>query len=62
MLKTIIIIVVVIGVLVGGLMTLRNSTRAGMPGEDVLRRAKEREKLLEETEKNEKNGNNGKES
>jgi hypothetical protein len=55
MLKTIIIIVVVIGVLVGGLMTLRNSTRAGMPGEDVLRRAKEREQLLEEKEKKEEN-------
>jgi hypothetical protein len=50
-LKTLIIIVIVIGVLVGGLMTLRNSTRAGMPGEDVLRRAKEREKGLQEAEK-----------
>jgi hypothetical protein len=51
-LKTIIIIVIVIGVLVGGLMTLRNSTRTGMPGEDVLRRAKEREQKLQEAEKN----------
>ena len=51
MLKTVIIIVIVIGVLVGGLMTLRRSTRAGMPGEDVLRRAKEREQLLQEREK-----------
>ena len=52
MLKAIIIIVIVIGVLVGGLLTLRNSTRAGMPGEDVLRRAKEREQGLQEAEKN----------
>ena len=44
MLKTIIIIVIVGGVLVGGLLTLRNSARTGMPSEDVLRRAKEREK------------------
>jgi hypothetical protein len=44
MLKTIIIIVIVVGVLVGGLLTLRNSARTGMPSEDVLRRAKEREK------------------
>ena len=51
MLKTIIIIVIVIGVLVGGLLRLRSTTRLGMPGEDVLRRAKEREKGLEEGEK-----------
>ena len=52
MLKALIIIGIVIGVLVGGLMTLRNSTRTGMPGEDVLRRAKEREQGLQEAEKN----------
>jgi len=44
MLKAIIIIVIVLGFLVGGLLTLRNSGRTGMPSEDVLRRAKEREK------------------
>ncbi len=44
MLKTIIIIAVVVGVLVGGLLTLRSSARTGMPGEDVIARAKEREK------------------
>jgi flagellar basal body-associated protein FliL len=52
MLKTIIIIVIVVGVLVGGLLTLRNSARTGMPSEDVLRRAKEREK--QQVEKDEK--------
>jgi FtsZ-interacting cell division protein ZipA len=42
MLKAIIIIVVVVGVLVGGLMTLRNSGRSGLPSEEVLRRASKR--------------------
>ena len=49
--KAIIIIVIVIGVLVGGLLTLRSSARTGMPDEDVLKRAKEREKQLRDTEK-----------
>jgi FtsZ-interacting cell division protein ZipA len=44
MFKTIIIIVVVIGVLVGGLLTLRNSSRTGMPDEEVMRRASARAK------------------
>ena len=44
MLKAIIIIVLVVAALVGGLLTLRSSARTGMPGEDVIRRAKEREK------------------
>jgi hypothetical protein len=51
MLKAIIIIVIVLGFLVGGLLTLRNSARTGMPDEDVLRRAKEREKQLQQAEK-----------
>jgi hypothetical protein len=52
MLKTVIIIVIVLGVLVGGLLTLRSSARTGMPDEDVLRRAKERERQLQREEKN----------
>ena len=44
MLKAVIIAVIVIAVLVGGLLTLRNSTRTGMPGEDVLKRATDRAK------------------
>jgi hypothetical protein len=51
--KAIIIIVIVVGALVAGLLSLRSSARTGMPGEDVLKRAKEREKRLQETEKNE---------
>jgi hypothetical protein len=39
MLKAILIIAVVVGVLVGGLLTLRSSARTGMPDEDVLKRA-----------------------
>jgi hypothetical protein len=50
--KAIIIIVIVVGMLVGGLLTLRSSARTGMPSEDVIKRAKEREKQLKQTEEN----------
>jgi Protein of unknown function (DUF2897) len=40
--KAIIIIVLVIGALIGGLLTLRNSGRAGMPDDAVLKRAAKR--------------------
>ena len=39
--KAIIIIVLVACILVGGLLTLRSTRNAGMPGKDVLDRAKE---------------------
>ena len=42
MLKAIIIIVLVVGVIVGGLLTLRSSGRAGLPDDEVLRRAAQR--------------------
>ena len=42
MLKAIIIIVLVVGVLIGGLLTLRNSGRVGLPNDEVLRRAAKR--------------------
>ena len=42
MLKAIIIIVLVVCVLVGGLLTLRNSGRAGLPDGSVLQRAAKR--------------------
>jgi hypothetical protein len=38
----IIVIGLVVAVLVGGLLVLRNSGSAGMPGPDVLDRAKKR--------------------
>jgi hypothetical protein len=41
-LKAIIIILLVVGALVGGILTLRSTRNAGMPGKDVLDRAKER--------------------
>ena len=47
MLKAIIIILLVVGAIVGGLLTLRNSGRAGMPSEDVLKRASKRAKQLD---------------
>jgi uncharacterized membrane protein YciS (DUF1049 family) len=38
-LKTLLIIGVVLGVLVGGLLALRSSARTGMPSEEVMKRA-----------------------
>jgi hypothetical protein len=42
MFKAIIIIVLVVGALIGGLLTLRSSGRAGMPSDAVLKRASQR--------------------
>lgn len=44
------LIVVVVGFLIGGLLSLRNSTKTGMPTQDVLDRAKQRARKLEEQE------------
>jgi hypothetical protein len=41
-LKAAIIILVVLGVIIGGLLTLRSTRNAGMPNQDVLDRAKRR--------------------
>jgi hypothetical protein len=40
--KTVIIIMVVAAVLIGGMLALRSSRNTGMPSEDVLKRAAER--------------------
>ena len=42
--KTAVIIIVVLGIIVGGLLTLRSTRNAGMPNRDVMDRAKERER------------------
>jgi len=42
LIKAIIVIILVVGVLVGGLLTLRRSGRAGMPDDAVLQRASKR--------------------
>ena len=42
MFKTVILIVVVAAVLIGGMLALRSSRNTGMPSEDVLKRAAER--------------------
>ena len=42
MLKAIIIVVLVVGAVIGGLLTLRSSGRVGMPSDDVLQRAGKR--------------------
>ena len=59
MLKAIIIIVVVVGALVGGLLTLRNSGRAGMPNDEVLKRATKHARELDAADKDEE-GRSGK--
>jgi Protein of unknown function (DUF2897) len=51
--KALIIIMIVLGALVGLLLTLRSSARTGMPSEDVINRAKQREKELQASEKKE---------
>jgi hypothetical protein len=51
MLKAILIIVVVIAVVLGGLLSLRSSGRAGMPSEDVLKRASARAREQDAAEK-----------
>jgi hypothetical protein len=42
LIKAIIIIILVVGALVGGLLTLRSSGRAGIPDDSVLQRAAKR--------------------
>jgi hypothetical protein len=59
LLKAVIIIVLVVGVLVGGLLTLRNSGRAGLPSDEVLKRAAKRAReqaASEESAKGDKDG------
>ena len=59
MFKAIIIIVLVVGALIGGLLTLRSSGRAGMPNDAVLQRAAKRAReqaAAEEAADRDKNG------
>ena len=42
MFKTVIVIIVVAAVLIGGILALRSSRNTGMPSEDVLKRSTER--------------------
>ena len=42
MFKTVIVIIVVAAVLIGGILALRSSRNTGMPSEDVLKRSAER--------------------
>ncbi|HWX29383.1 MAG TPA: DUF2897 family protein [Steroidobacteraceae bacterium] len=53
MIKAIIIIVLVVGALIGGLLTLRSSGRAGMPSDEVLQRASKRAREQAAAEKDE---------
>ena len=51
MLKAVLIIALVLAVLVGGILTLRSSARTGMPSDEVLKRASQRERELDANEK-----------
>jgi hypothetical protein len=53
MLKAAIIVILVIAVSLGGLLALRSSSRAGMPSEEVLKRAARRARELDAAEKDE---------
>jgi hypothetical protein len=46
-----IIMALVVGLLVGGIMTLRSSAKTGMPSKEVLDRATERARELEARDK-----------
>ena len=48
-------IILVVVFLLGGILTLRSSSRTGMPSQDVLDRAHKRARELEEQEQKEKN-------
>ena len=51
--KALLIIILVVAAIVGGLLTLRNSGRTGMPSEEVLKRASKRARELDTAEDNE---------
>jgi DUF2897 family protein len=53
MTTAIIVIVVVLAILVGTILSFRNSAKTGMPSEDVLKRATARARELEAREKSE---------
>ncbi len=59
MLKAIIIIVLAVGAIVGGLLTLRNSGRAGLPSDEVLKRATKHARELDAADKDQE-GRSGK--
>jgi flagellar basal body-associated protein FliL len=50
--KVIIILLIVVAVIAGLLLTLRTSRNAGMPSEDVIKRAQERTRAEDAQEKN----------
>lgn len=59
MTRALVIIALVVGALVGGILTLRSSTRTGMPSDEVVDRAKKRERELEAAEKDDEDDDRG---
>ena len=62
MFKAIIIILLVVGALVGGLLTLRSSGRSGLPDDAVLQRAATRAREQAAAEEAENGGKDGRSS
>jgi hypothetical protein len=59
MTTAIVVFVIVLAALVGTLVNVRRSAKTGMPPQDVLDRAKERARQLEEEERREDNRRDG---
>jgi hypothetical protein len=59
MTTAIVVFVIVLAALVGTLVNVRRSAKTGMPSQDVLDRAKERARQLEEEERREENRRDG---
>ena len=53
MTKTIVVFVVILAFIAGTIFALRSRAKEGMPSQDVLDRAKQRARELEEKEKSE---------
>jgi uncharacterized membrane protein len=49
--KAIIVVVIVLGLLIGIIMSLRSSAKTGMPSEEVLKRATQHARELDAQEK-----------
>jgi uncharacterized membrane protein (DUF106 family) len=49
--KVFLVVIMVLAVIVGLMLTLRTSRNAGMPGEDVIKRAGERTRAQDAAEK-----------
>jgi hypothetical protein len=54
MTKVVVVIVIAIAIVLGGLLSFRRSARLGLPSQEVIDRAKLREREIEAKEQDEK--------